>query len=415
MIEGGRLAEDAVRAAAADPVVAALGVATTPDDLLGLTPDTWSEGLAVLVDALNVEARLTEIGEAVLTDQIVKPLRNRFAVAAWLAAHPETAETPVERPVVVVGLPRTGTTLLSNLLDGDPANRSLGRWECFAAVPPPAADPDANDTDARMVAARIEMDALYSISPEFKAIHFESAEGPTECITVLAGDLRSIHYETLANIPSYGAWVEQCDHRSAYAHHRRVLQVLQSAKSGRWTLKSPCHLLTLDALVDTYPDATLVATHRDPARVVVSLAHLVSVLSGLATDGDFRAYVGQRWFHVVGQMIDRELEFRGRTGDQRWIDLPYPGLVADPVAAVGRLYGRLGWAFDDTDGEEGRGDGGDGARSAAAVGRAARDNARHRFGRHTYRPADFGLDPRQLEERFVAYRERFDIEAEPFD
>lgn len=390
MIDGEALVARAAAAAGVDP-----------DTVAG--PDaSWRPALEQLVGSLNDESHLTELGDHVLGEQITRPLANRFTVEAWLAAHPD-ADTRVERPVFIVGLPRTGTTLLSYLLDADPANRSLRRWEAFDAVPPP--DPATEDTDPRMARARDEMAALYAVSPEFAGIHYESAEGPTECVTVLAGDLHSIHYETMAWIPTYSAWLRGQSHADAYAHHHRTLAVLGHAHPGRWVLKSPCHLLTLDDLVAEYPDAVLVATHRDPTRVVVSLANLVRVLSGLSSDADRRAELGRHWAEMTATMIERELAFRDRTGDAaadagRWIDVPYGRLVADPVGTARQLYERLGWAWDATT-------------ESALAGYATANPQGHRGG-HAYAPEAFGLDATELSDRFADYRARYDIPAEPF-
>lgn len=364
---------------------------------------SWMEPLDVLVASLNHEARLTPMGEMILADQLVKPLANRFMVDDWHARHPTLRDSPVDRPVFILGLPRTGTTLLSYLLDADAHNRSLRRWEAFDAVPPPASSAVA-DGDARIATARSEMAALYATSPEFEAIHFESAEGPTECVTVLAGDLRSMHYETLANVASYGEWLDRGDHGPAYRHHRRTLQVLQSETTGRWVLKSPVHNLALDDLLATYPDATLIVTHRDPSRVVVSLANLVRVLSGLGSDASWNDYLGRRWLHMVSLMLDRQAAVRDRLGESaadsgRWIDLDYRRLTADPVGSAVDLYGRLGWPVTD--------DALTGFRSYAAT------NPQHARGAHTYRAGDFGLDPGELSERFAPYRQRYGVAGEP--
>lgn len=389
---------DAVLRRAADRAGVDLEAATAG------TP-SWREPFEVLVDSLNTEARLTGVGELIAAEQLVKPLANRFAVDAFHDADPELATAPVERPVFVVGLPRTGTTLLSYLLDADADNRSLRRWEAFDAVPPPRRSAEA-DGDPRLAAARAEMDALYAASPEFKAIHYESAEGPTECVTVLAGDVRSMQFETLANVPAYGRWSDTCDHATAYAHHRRTLQVLGSAHGGRWTLKSPVHNLALDDLLATYPDAVLVVTHRDPSRVVVSLANLVRVLAGLASDADWNPYLGKRWRELVELMVDRQLEHRERTGCAardagRWIDVDYGELTRDPVGTTVRLYEQLGWPVTD--------------RIRTRLEEYATANPQHVHGAHAYRAADFGLDPSELDERFRQYRERYGVPAEPPD
>lgn len=364
--------------------------ATGLDDL---GAPTWREGLDVLVESANAEAELDDIGEIIMGQQIGRSLRNRLQVVEWHRTHPALGDTTIERPVFILGLPRTGTTLLSYVFDADPANRSLLRWEAFAAVPPP--DPATAADDPRMATARAEMDALYETSPEFKGIHYEAADGPTECVTVLGQDFRSVHFETMANLPSYGDWHLACDMVPAYEWHRRVLQVLQSEWPGRWVLKSPCHNLALDALLDVYPDAMFVATHRDPVTVVASLANLVSVLSGLGTDHDFDRYIGRRWFELSAAMIDRFMQARDLVGPERIYDLPYAALVADPVGSMGDLYAWLGWPLP--------------TETEAAFRRYLADNPQGKHGRHSYELSQFGLDAAEIREGFAAYIDAFDL------
>lgn len=364
--------------------------ATGLDDL---GAPTWREGLEVLVRSANDDARLTEMGELIIAAQIDSSLTNRLRVVDWHRAHPELAGAPVDRPVFILGLPRTGTTLLSYLLDADPRNRSLLRWEAFAAVPPPEAG--LVDGDPRVATAQAEMDALYAAAPAFKAIHYEAADGPTECVTLLGQDFRSVHYETLANLPTYGGWHQSCDMEPAYRWHRCVLQTLQSAWPGRWVLKSPCHNLALDALDAVYPDARFVCTHRDPTEVVASLCSLVSVLTGLGTGHDFDTYIGQRWLDLTVAMIDRFVGFRDRVGETRFYDVDYRELAADPIEVAANLYGWLGWPFD----EEAR----------ATMEAYVRASPKGRFGTHDYSLSRFGLVPEQVDERFERYRARFGV------
>ena len=390
MIEGDRAIASAAARAGVDVAEVTAGA------------PSWREPLDVLVGSLNADAGLSALGELILTDQLVKPLANRFMVDDWHARHPELADAPIDRPVFILGLPRTGTTLLSYLLDGDPDNRSLRRWEAFDAVPPP--EPTAvEDDDPRVGIARSEMDALYATSPEFKAIHFETAEGPTECVTVLAGDYRSMQFETLANVDAYGEWLDDCDYTSAYRHHRRTLQVLQSRSPGRWVLKSPVHNLSLDHLLATYPDATLVVTHRDPARVVVSLANLVRVLTGLGSDADRSDYLGRRWLHMVSLMLDRQAGVRAQLGESapntgRFIDIDYHDLTRDPVGTVTGLYDRLGWPVTE--------------QAARRFADYASANPQHVHGAHAYRATDFGLHAQELAERFADYRRAYGVAPE---
>jgi hypothetical protein len=354
---------------------------------------SYREGLAVLVASLDEEAVLSEVGVAALETQVTTNLVNRLRVTEWLATHPELLGQPVERPLFILGMPRTGTTLLSYLLDEDPANRSLLRWEALASVPPPTTA--SLRTDPRVDAAREGQAMLDALNPEFAAIHYEAPDGPTECVAVFAQDFKSLLWETLANMPTYGAWLARADLTSAYAYHERVLQVLQSDAPGRWTLKSPAHCFGLDALVARYPDACLVMTHRDPVAVVASVCSLVRSLSGTFSDADHSAYITAHWTDVVADAIDRVADFRRREGDDRFVDVRYDDVVADPLGEVRRIYEDFGEELGD-----------DAARRMAAYVDA---NPQGVHGRHRYTLDDLGLDRASLEERFDDYRAAFGV------
>ena len=355
--------------------------------------DSFREGLDVLVGSLRDEAALNDIGVAALEGQITTNLANRLQVTDWLRRHPDLADAPVERPLFVLGMPRTGTTLLSYLLDQDPANRSLLRWEALASVPPPEAD--ALRTDPRVDAAR-ESQAMFDLlNPEFKAIHYEAPDGPTECVALFSQDFKSLLWETVANVPTYGKWLAATDLASAYAYHRRALQVLQSRAPGRWSLKSPAHCFDLDALVATYPDARLVMTHRDPVTVVASVCSLIRCLSGTFSDADHTAYINEHWTGVVEDAVGRVAAHREQHGDDAFVDIRYDDLVADPVDAVRRIYDHFG----DELGDE----------AVERMQRYADANPKGAHGAHRYRLEDLGLDRDALEARFADYRARFGV------
>src|ERR1700674_1148379 len=202
-------------------------------------PGSFREGLEVLVTSLEDEADLSDLGRLALEAQIVSGLTNRLGVFDWIAHHGDVTDEVVRRPIVILGLPRTGTTLLSYLLDEDPAVRSLMRWEAAQCVPPP--ETASFGSDPRIQIARDAQVMLDTLNPGFKAVHYEAPDGPTECVTVLAQDFKSVLWGKVATIPAYGAWLSACDYTSAYAYHRRVLQLLQSRAPGRWVLKSPAH------------------------------------------------------------------------------------------------------------------------------------------------------------------------------
>ena len=230
----------------ADDLVAAASAQTGLSDL-GPDGDVALAGLAAYLEACDAEAGLSELGEMAVQGAVVGALTNRLRVVEHHRQNPGLADSDLGAPVVVVGLFRAGTTLLSNLFDRDPANRVMLRWESGDSVPPPA--PAELREGDRVDAGQVGVDMLAAINPRIKAIHHEDATSPTECIAVLGQAFQSISWEALANVPSYAEWWRSSDMTAGYRYHRSVLQVLQSnGCEGRWMLKSPGHALALDAL-----------------------------------------------------------------------------------------------------------------------------------------------------------------------
>lgn len=355
-------------------------------------------GLEELVRSLDTEAQLNEVGRAALQDQMVGNLANRLAVVDWTRRHPEIGAAPLRRPVFIVGLPRTGTTLLSYLLAQDPSHRCLLRFEAQDCVPPPLAD--AAHSDPRIAQAREGGEMLDVLNPGFKAIHYEAPEGPTECVAVFSQEFKSILWETLANVPSYGRWLLEADYTSAYAYHKVVLQLLQSQMPGRWVLKSPAHCLAPEALVATYPDALFLATHRDPVTAVASTVSLIASLSGTFSDADHLAYITRHWTEVLSEMVRRVENFRAAdpANDRRFLDLDYYELVADPLGTARAVYRHIEAPWRPQ------------AEAAMAAYVAANPQGRH--GRHAYSLGSLGLERSALEKTFGAYRAAHAIPVE---
>ena len=374
-----------------DELLADATAATGLDDL-GPDGDLALAGLTAYVDSCNTEAELSELGGMAAHGALVGALTNRLKVVDHHTRHPELADTPVESPVVVVGLFRAGTTLLSNLLDRDPANRALLRWESGDSVPPPA--PAELRVGPRVDAAQVGVDMLAAINPGIKAIHHEDADSPTECIAVLGQAFQSISWEALANVPSYADWWRSSDMTAGYRFHRSVLQVLQSnGCGGRWTLKSPGHALALDALTAVYPDARLVVLHRDPVVLTASVCSLIGTMSGAFSDGDHRDYIRDHWTDTLEQCLAGIDAYADRLHHVQYADL-----VTDPVGTVRGIYDALG--LDAT------------PEVMDAIGRFAAERPRGEFGKHTYDLATYGLDEGPLRDRFAGYVERYAVPPE---
>jgi hypothetical protein len=355
------------------------------------------EGLTVLCTSADQEAGLHELGYFALQQNVIAALSNRLKVTDWHRRHPAVARERIDAPLIVVGMFRAGTTFLSQLLDRDPRNRALLRWEASDSVPPPT--PETFRAGPRVDAANAAIDMLESLNPRMKIVHHEDAEGPTECITLLGQDFKSLTWEAIANVPTYGEWLRQADYRSAYRYHRATLQVLQSGGvRGQWTLKSPNHALALEAMTAEYPDAHLLLLHRDPAVLCASACSLISTLTGTFSDADHAAYIAEHWTQMLAESVDRIEAFRSEHPEHPIIDVHYADLVQDPVRTIETIYARCG---RDLDGP---------AREGIAAFVAA--NPKGRFGTHGYRLADFGLAADALRERFAAYVERYAIPVE---
>lgn len=378
----------------ADHVIGAARDQTGVDDFGSAT---FRDGLDRLCSAIEDEAQPSDVGAAVLEGTIVAALGARLRVTDWIRRHPDVADESIDAPIIVIGMFRAGTTFFSQLLDQDPGNRALLRWESADSTPPP--EPANHRSGPRVDAARAAGELLDQMNPRVKAIHHEGADEPTECIAVMSQDFKSLSWEAIANVPSYSKWLLACDQRSAYEYHRSVLQILQSAGvRGRWTLKSPHHALALEELTTVYPDARLVLLHRDPAVVCASACSLISTLSGTFTDADFGAYIAEHWTAMLEESVRRIDAFRDAHPEHPIVDVHYADLVRDPVATMRRVY-----AACDTDLE---------GPAVAAITEYVESHPKGSFGVHRYDLAEFGLDGDELGERFAGYVERYDIPVE---
>ena len=381
----------------ADALVASARGAT---GLESLGEDTWRDGLVRLIDALKSEARLNDIGVQVAAGELQLYLTNRLGIVDWHARHPELARADVVPPVFIVGQGRTGTTILHDVLAQDPANRVPLTWEVDKPLPPP--ETATYDTDPRIDESQQQLDMTELVIPGFKSMHPIGARHAQECVRMTAGDFRSMIFPTQYTVPSYAKWLlYEADMAPAYRWHRKYLQVLQSRHRGaRWVLKSPGHVWCLPDLLAEYPNALLVQTHRDPLRIIASLASLISTLRLLATDETSIAEGGQEFAEYLMEGLDRSVAAResGAVPAERVIDVHFRDFLADPLTTVRGIYERLGLELT-PDAEE---------RMRAFI--AANPQGKH--GLHHYDFADTGLDAGYWRERSRRYQQYFDVASE---
>jgi hypothetical protein len=367
-----------------EEMTAAAVEATGLDDFGG---DSFRAGLDAYCRSID-EAQLNDIGHIAVAANVTASLSNRLKVVDWVKLHPEIREEEIVAPVFVIGMFRAGTTLLSNLFDCDGGNRPLLRWEAGDSIPPPHQNEFRRGPRVDAVAESAAM--LDMLNPDISKVHHETADGPTECLTLLGQDFKSLVWEAITNVPSYSGWLMQADSRSAYDYHRLALQTLQSGGvRGRWTLKSPHHAIALDALTAVYPDARLVLLHRDPVALCGSVCSLIRTLSKTFSDADHSAYIGRHWSDLLETSYQRIGAFRAARPDFPLLDVDYADLMADPVGTVSRIYQFTGDPLTEP--------------AARAMEAFVAANPQGRHGRHEYALADYGLDEAEIRERFAPY------------
>ena len=360
--------------------------------------DGWRDNLDRLLDDFIHEADLSPLGVEIAAADIIVPLRNRLQITAWRREHPEVAEERIEKPIVIIGQPRTGTTILYDLLTQDPELRAPLTWEVDCPFPVP--QPETYETDPRIDQVQAQLEMTEQLMPGFMKWHPMSARAGQECVRMTAGTFCSMIYSTQYRLPNYAHWLMyEADHTAAYRYHRKYLQHLQSGVPGEWLLKTPAHLWQLDKLVAEYPDAILVQTHRDPLVVISSISALIAHLQKLASEG---ASVRRAAGLCASEMLlglERSMQMidDGVVGPNRIIDVRFADFMADPFATIRSIYDRLGRKLSPL---------------AEQLMRQHLSANPGDGGGSRYTWADTGLDAVELRERVRPYQERFNVPTE---
>ncbi|HOM13985.1 MAG TPA: sulfotransferase [Rubrivivax sp.] len=365
--------------------------------------------LQALLQALDGQARLSAVGRQLLHERIVELLRNRLLVEDHFRRLPEIAAEEIRSPLVIVGLPRTGTTLLQRILGCDARLYPLLWWETRFPVPLPAPETSAQAMpgaalDPRIERARAEVAAMLAAMPKLAAIHPLDAEAADEDGILLEHSFCAF-FDAYADIPGYTRWLQEHDPQPAYRHLRRLLQFLQwqkrrrgeTASSGRWVLKTPHHLRQLDVLCAVFPDAQIVQTHRDPLQTIPSIASFNETLWQIYGEKVDPLRVGRQWSAIFARGMQRSLEFRARESAAgrggRFHDVWFDDTLREPLAVVRKLYAFAGLSLP-----------GD------VEGRMQHYLVAHRRETrpaHDYSLEHFGLSTEQIGRDFAAYREAY--------
>ena len=378
-----------------DDLVRAARRRTRLDDL---GDDRFREPLRTLTRALEDEARLTVLGRVAARAQLTGLLATRLRVEDLLRRRPAILGERVVAPIVVVGMPRTGTTMLHRLLAADPGLRSLPYWEALNPLPPGDATVVPPPPDPRIRTAERSLAVLHWCAPAMLAMHEMAARAPDEEIWLLAIDFATMLFEASYRVPSFAAWYDAHDQTPGYRWLRRMLQVLQWYRRGdRWVLKSPQHLGQLGPLRAVFPDAVVVQTHRDPVKVVASFASMTSYGARMNTDAVDPPAIAAHWLGRIETLLRRSAEDRPADG-ARFVDVRFDELMRDPLAVVRRIYAVADRPLTPA------------AEQAMRAWLAANPRAKH--GAHVYRLSDFALDAADVRRRFAAYVARFDVPSE---
>ena len=381
-----------------DALMTAASAATELDDF---GPMDFVERAELLLRCLDTEAPLSPMGRLSAAGLFTNLLTNRLLLADLLARHPEIHDIEITAPIIIAGLPRTGTTHLHNLISCDPALRSLPYWESNQPVPLPTEVDLANTPDdPRLARTAGGIDVMNVIMPEFNRMHEMTTWHVHEEIQLLAIDFSTMLFETMAPMPSWYEYYTSHDQTPHYEYMRTVLKACQFLRGGdRWILKSPQHLEQFGPLRSTFPDATFVVTHRDPISVMVSMGTMVAYSSRTSLSPVDAPRIANYWADRLDDMLNAAMRDRELLGPNS-IDVRFDEFMADDIGTVERIYALAGQPFDD--------------RARAATSDYIATHERDRFGKVIYDVDQIGIDVPSRRASMRAYSERFGVPDEPW-
>ena len=361
--------------------------------------ESYREPLEVLVRSIEDEAELHVVGRWRVREVVLRYLESRARVAACIDADSSIEEERIVAPIIVTGSPRAGTSIMHQLLASHPAHRAPMAWEYWSPAPVP--HPSSHATDPRIALANRDVRLTAALVPAFDGMHEQGARIPREDGSAMGLDLRSDLIPAHYGVSSYAKYLAADDMRTAYAWHRRVLQVLQRHFPARtWVLKWPGHVNHLDVLLETYPDARVVVCHRDPLAMLSSVTSLLATLRRAHSDSvDFQALAREQ-ADVFAEQCDRLLRWRttGVVDARRVVDVRFDEFVSDQAGAVTTVYEHLGVEMS--------------REAAQHVASLLAVKPRGRHGGHEHTFDDLGLDLADQRARFAPYQDHFGIRSE---
>lgn len=351
------------------------------------------EALSRLLESCHDEARLNLIGKIALKVDVLETLCARLQMERDRQLYPNIAREEIRTPLFIVGLPRSGTTVLHRLLAADPEHRSPLMWEVRSPSPPTLVD------EKRRIQRATQSCKFFNwLVPTFRYVHAVGPEVPQECVSLTTPTFLSDQFDAMYYVPSYRTWFFRQDLRPAYEYHRRFLQHLQFRRAaGRWILKAPTHMFALPALLSAYPDALFVQTHRTPVDAMASVSSLVTILRSAFSDAVDPFTIYREAIQYWSQTMDKFLNERDRLGSERICDVDFDQICRDPIAAVRRIYDHFAWSLSPEAEQSMR----------ALVASQARGHSEN----HRYHLSQFGSSPEEVLSAFAPYCERFGLSS----
>lgn len=355
--------------------------------------DGFCEPFEILLKSLREEAQLNARGVFMMHRTMSRLLTNRLLTEKAFADNPVMDETPIQRPLYVIGFPRTGTTLLHNLLACDPGARWLRLWEGLYPAPPP----QSLENDSRIVKAENWVVGFDKVAPRLITAHKLDPCGPEECLWLFEHTFADLIFELRAHVPSYSEWlVEHEAHVNIHEYYRRQLQMLGTHCGGRhWVFKAPRHLPGLAGLLAIFPEARFVQTHRDPVEVLPSICSLCEILQSAVSDTVDKINIGTYWRHRLKNIFECARKVRAHTNADQFLDVQYADLVRDPIVTVRRIYEHHSYEYSDD--------------FESAMKQWLADNRQHKHGAHQYTLGEYGLEAASVRREFATYCEEFDL------
>ena len=349
------------------------------------------EGLSRLVDSCQREAQLNLVGRIVLRADLIRTLCSRLFIQRDRKAYPSVERQQIHEPLFIVGLPRSGTTILHTLFASDPDHRVPLTWEVMTPSPP------TRDNEKRRIQRAISSCNCFNwLAPTFRQVHPVGADLPQECVSLMAPTFLSDQFDAMYYVPSYREWFFCQDLRPAYEYHRRFLQHLQVRQNAkRWVLKAPTHMFALQNLLAVYPDALFVQTHRAPLDAMASVSSLITILRRVFSDAVDPFTVCREAIDYWSKTLAKFLQERRLLEDHRICDVDYIDIRRDPVAVVRRIYEHFGWSLS--------------RKAEERMQRALASQPEERFRLHRYDLSQFGVDEVDSAARFADYCDRFGL------